>query len=192
MINEFSKVLTISCMIWSGIFGDFNSEPIVESDLKVKEIRTIETETETEIESEDIPFQSYEIEKQMISGIVETESSYDIFTEEEINLIALVTMAEAEGESEYGKRLVIDTIINRVNSEYFPDTVNEVIYQPYQFESMWNGRIDRCYVDEYICELVREEMVNITDPYTMFFCAGDYSRYGDPMYQVGNHYFSSY
>jgi N-acetylmuramoyl-L-alanine amidase len=43
-------------------------------------------------------------------------------TDEEINLIALVTMAEAEGESEQGKRLVISTILNRVDSElrYFP------------------------------------------------------------------------
>lgn len=121
-----------------------------------------------------------------------TEDDISQFTEEEIELIALITMAEAEGESEYGKRLVIDTIINRVNSEYFPDTVDEVIYQPYQFESAWNGRVDRCYVDEDICQLVREEMEELTDTYTYFFCAGGYSEYGVPMYQVGNHYFSTY
>ena len=33
---------------------------------------------------------------------------------EDIELIAIVTMAEAEGECEEGKRLVIDTILNRV------------------------------------------------------------------------------
>ena len=38
---------------------------------------------------------------------------------EDIELIALVTMAEAEGECEEGKRLVIDTILNRVDSVYF-------------------------------------------------------------------------
>lgn len=32
------------------------------------------------------------------------------YTDEEIELIALVTLAEAEGECEEGKRLVIDTI----------------------------------------------------------------------------------
>ena len=127
-----------------------------------------------------------------ITCISGTEDDISQFTEEEIELMALITMAEAEGESEYGKRLVIDTIINRVNSEYFPDTVNEVIYQPYQFESVWNGRVDRCYVDEDICQLVREEMEEPTDAYTYFFCAGGYSEYGVPMYQVGNHYFSTY
>lgn len=127
-----------------------------------------------------------------ITCISGTEDDIFQFTEEEIELMALITMAEAEGESEYGKRLVIDTIINRVNSEYFPDTVDEVIYQPYQFESVWNGRVDRCYVDEDICQLVREEMEELTDAYTYFFCAGGYSEYGVPMYQVGNHYFSTY
>ena len=91
-----------------------------------------------------------------------------------------------------GKRLVIDTILNRVESEHFPDTVSEVVYQPNHFEAMWNGRVDKCYVDDDICELVREEIDERTDPYTIFFCAGDYSAYGEPMYQVGNHYFSSY
>ena len=119
------------------------------------------------------------------------EDNY-IFTDDEIELIALVTMAEAEGENEYGKRLVIDTIINRVKSDEFPDTVHDVIYQPYHFESMWNGRVDVCYVDEDICDLVREEIAITTDEYAIFFCAGDYSLYGTPMYQVGNHYFSTY
>ena len=77
---------------------------------------------------------------------------------EEIELIALVTMAEAEGECEEGKRLVIDTILNRVDSEHFPNTISEVIYQPHQFSSMWNGRVDRCYVNEDICQLVKEEL----------------------------------
>ena len=35
----------------------------------------------------------------------------ELLSEEDISLIALVTMAEAEGECEKGKRLVIDTIL---------------------------------------------------------------------------------
>lgn len=199
-MNELGKLLTVSCMIWSGVIGNFDSKPMIESDLKIEETQVVsgyeietETEYETESETEQAPVQTYETELlQLSSCAIETEAECDIFTDEEIELIALVTMAEAEGESEYGKRLVIDTIINRVNSEHFPDTVSDVIYQPWQFESIWNGRVNRCYVDDYICELVREEMVELTDPYVMFFCAGDYGQYGEPMYQVDNHYFSSY
>lgn len=111
---------------------------------------------------------------------------------EDISLIALVTMAEAEGECEEGKRLVIDTVLNRVDSEHFPDSVYDVIYQKSQFSSVWNGRIDRCEVKDDICQLVREELRSRTNTDVIFFTAGWYSKYGVPMFQVENHYFSSY
>ncbi len=120
------------------------------------------------------------------------EEEEELLPYEDISLIALVTMAEAEGECEYGKRLVIDTILNRVDSEHFPDSVYDVIYQRNQFSSIWNGRIDRCEVKEDICELVREELRSRTNTDVIFFTAGEYSKYGVPMFQIGNHYFSSY
>lgn len=112
--------------------------------------------------------------------------------DEDIELIALVTMAEAEGECEEGQRLVIDTILNRVDSDYFPDTVYDVIYQPNQFSSMWNGRLKHCEVKEDICELVKEEFESRTNQEVVFFTAGNYSKYGMPMFQIEHHYFSSY
>lgn len=117
---------------------------------------------------------------------IDTDISND-----DIGLIALVTMAEAEGECEEGKRLVIDTILNRVDSDSFPDTVYEVVYQPSQFSSMWNGRVDRCYIDDYICQLVIEELCNRKNYDVIFFTADRYGNYGTPMFQIGNHYFSS-
>ena len=111
---------------------------------------------------------------------------------EDIRLIALVTIAEAESECELGKRLVIDTILNRKDSPHFPNTIYEVVYQPSQFTSMWNGRVDRCEVTEDVCRLVREELYLRTNSDCVFFTAGDYSTYGVPMFRVENHYFSSY
>lgn len=93
---------------------------------------------------------------------VEEEWPYPI-SQEEIELIALVTMAEAEGETELGQRLVIDTILNRVDDSHFPDNVTDVIFQPNQFTSMWNGRVDRCYVKEELVELVQEELLERTN-----------------------------
>lgn len=112
-------------------------------------------------------------------------------SDDDIELIALVTMAEAEGECEEGKRLVIDTILNRVDSISFPNTVYEVVYQPSQFSSMWNGRVDRCYIDDYICQLVEEELRNRKNYDVIFFTADKYGNYVTPMFQIGNHYFSS-
>lgn len=131
-----------------------------------------------------------EIEPQIVvEGAMEKE---ELLPEEDIELIALVTMAEAEGECEEGKRLVIDTILNRMDSEHFPDTAHDVIYQSNQFSSMWNGRVERCEVREEICQLVREELECRLNDRVMFFTAGDYGKYGVPMFQVENHYFSSY
>lgn len=113
-------------------------------------------------------------------------------TEEEVELIAMVTMAEAEAEPELGQRLVIDTILNRVDGEHWPDTIEEVIYQPNQYTCMWNGRLDKCEVKDDICQLVREEVVNRTNSEVVFFRTQRYSNYGTPMFKVCCHYFSKY
>lgn len=110
----------------------------------------------------------------------------------DIDLIALVTMAEAEGECELGKRLVIDTILNRVDHDRFPNTVNDVIYQKNAFSSMWNGRVDRCTVRDDIRELVIEELAYRTNSDCVFFQMNQYSKYGTQLFKVGCHYFSSY
>lgn len=70
--------------------------------------------------------------------------------------------------------------------------VKDVIYQPNQFSVMWNSRIDRCYVMPEIVELVKEELLERTNYDCVFFMAGGYSKYGEPLFQECCHYFSSY
>ena len=162
-------------------------------DVEVPRVTVIETKTE-EVTIPEVKIINKPVELTS-SCIIDEEPEVieeELLTREEIELIALVTMAEAEGESEQGKRLVIDTILNRVDHERFPDTVREVIYQPHQFTSMTNGRVDRCYVSDDICRLVEEELQSRTNNEVMFFTAGKYGKYGTPMFQVENHYFSSY
>lgn len=167
------------------------ASPITTSDCdEITNKETVEV-IKTEI-VEEVPFNP----KGKVVGLepapqdVVCENDIDI-SDDDIALIALVTMAEAEGECEEGKRLVIDTILNRVDSDSFPDTVYEVVYQPSQFSSMWNGRVDRCYIDDYICQLVVEELRNRKNYDVIFFTADRYGNYGTPMFQIGNHYFSS-
>lgn len=133
-----------------------------------------------------------ETEPEIVEEVTDEIVYDDTISDYEVDLLALVTMAEAEGESEEGQRLVIDVILNRVDSGYFPNTIYDVIYEPYQFTSMTNGRADRCYVTDELRQLVREEMENRTNYDVMFFTAGYYSDYGTPLFSVGNHYFSSY
>lgn len=131
------------------------------------------------------------IEVEEVSETVILEPSM-VLTQEEKDLIALVTMAEAEGEPEEGQRLVIDVILNRVDSEHFPDTVYDVVYQKNQFTSMWNGRVDRCEVRADILQLVEDELITRTNENVVFFRTEHYSSFGIPVYRVGNHYFSRY
>lgn len=137
-------------------------------------------------------FTGDDVETEKIVALASNNKDVELISNEDIELIALVTMAEAEGECEEGKRLVIDTILNRVDSKHFPNTIYDVIYQPNHFSSMWNGRIDRCEVREDICQLVREELESRTNYDVIFFTAGYYSKYGVPLFQVENHYFSKY
>lgn len=64
------------------------------------------------------------------------------FDDEESYLLAKIAMAEAEGEDIIGKALVIRVVLNRVQSNDFPDTIEEVIYQNWQFSPIENGRWD--------------------------------------------------
>lgn len=155
----------------------------------------IPQKVETVVDVMDVPEPTVVLntKEKVASSMVIEEPAYSL-TEEEIDLIALVTMAEAEGESEYGKRLVIDTILNRVDHDWshWPDSVEGVIYQKNQFTSMWNGRVDRCYVREDIVQLVKEELENRTNTEVVYFMMGGYSSYGTPEFQEGVHYFSSF
>ena len=54
-------------------------------------------------------------------------------------MLLKIAMAEAEGESVEGKALVMMVVLNRVWSEGFPDTVQEVIFQPRQFSVIADG-----------------------------------------------------
>lgn len=112
-------------------------------------------------------------------------------TEEEIELLALMMLAEAEGESEYGQRLVVDVILNRVDSDRHPNTIYDVVHQKGQF-TVWNGRVNRVTVTEEARQIVREELMNRTNYDVIYFKMYGYHNFGTPLFKEGCHYFSGY
>ena len=161
----------------------------VVEDVEVKELETAKEPTLKKPEI--VEFRQLMDES---STTVEEEPEYWL-TDEEIELIALLTMAEAEGESELGKRLVIDVVLNRMDSElrYMPDTVYDVIYQKNQFSSMWGTRVEQVDATEEVIELVKEELINRTDYEVLWFKTKDYhKKYGEPIRKEGGHYFSGF
>jgi len=109
---------------------------------------------------------------------------------EDVKLIALFTIAEGEDEPEKAQRLIIDTILNRKDSEEFPNTYSGVLYQKGQFSVATNGRLNRCTIDDDICDLVEEEMEERTNDEVLYFRAGHYHNFGTPITYSGDTYFS--
>ena len=110
-------------------------------------------------------------------------------TDDEIMLIARVAECEA-GYVEEGRRYVIDTILNRVDSPDFPDSISGVIYQSGQFSvvssAIWNVSIS----DDRL-ELVKAELTSRSNYEVGYFRAGYYGPYGTPLFECGGNYFSS-
>ena len=63
---------------------------------------------------------------------------------DELEVLQRIVEAEATGEDIYGKILVANVVINRVNDKQFPDTISEVVFQKnggtYQFSPTRDGR----------------------------------------------------
>lgn len=198
IIYLLSLLISIIAMIISiiAIVEVKTSEPeIVEKTVYVSETTTVPesiTEEETAIVETTVESTTKEettAEPTKPATTAAKSSDYSI-SEDDIRLIARMALAEAEGESEYGKRLVIDTILNRVGSSKFPNTVNGVIYQSGQFSPVTNGRLDRCPVRNDVYDLVLEELESRTNSEVVYFNGGGYPSYGTPMFQEGSHYFS--
>lgn len=71
-------------------------------------------------------------------------------TGKDYEILLRIVEAEAGSEDERGKLLVANVVLNRVNSEVFPDTVEQVVYQEAdgkaQFSPVANGMIQKVTV----------------------------------------------
>ena len=89
--------------------------------------------------------------------VVEKKWKYDL-SEEDYQVLLRIVEAEAGGEDIEGRMLVASVVLNRVNSEAFPDTVKEVVFQrengTAQFSPAYSGRYDRVTVSEKTIEAV--------------------------------------
>lgn len=169
------------------------NRPVEEMEFKTaRSIYTEMPQVEETIEPviEEVPVMEEPVE--VVEESVEVTSTVSTFSEDEIYLMAKVCLAEAEDQTEYGKRLVVSTILNRLDSGVYGDTIYDVVYAPYQFEVMNNGRIDRVEVDEYTLELVRQETISRSNYDVIYFRMDYYSEYGTPLFVEGDHYFSGF
>lgn len=108
------------------------------------EVSTQTASTSDVIESENVKVEQSSTEVHNEVGVsptekeVTTQPMYPEFSyskdwdADDAYLLAKIAMAEAEGENIQTKTLVILTVLNRVWSDEFPDTIEEVIFQKYK------------------------------------------------------------
>lgn len=103
-------------------------------------------------------------------------------------LLASIIFCEAGNQSYEGQVAVGAVVMNRINSEKFPDTMEEVIYQSGQFVPAMTGWLDKVRASSgYTDDAMRaaKDAIQGVNPIgeCLFFDQGGYG------YQIGAHYF---
>lgn len=110
----------------------------------------------------------------------------------EMELLAQLVEAEAGNQSFEGKCLVVDCILNRVESDAFPNTISEVIFQDGQFSVIKNGAFDKAAWNmkesDYAAVAVEMEIHENKDV-LYFNNSRSVSGSGSP-FRVGGHWFN--
>lgn len=154
----------------------------------------------TEAEVQEVPqyLEQLNIEEEVTTTTISEEDlAFQIEQEEwlgECELLAALVEAEAGNQDLKGKRLVADVVLNRVESDRFPNTITEVIYQDYQFSTVLDGALERATwnISDESFEAVRLEALESEerlDEEILFFTAGGYNPYCIPGYKYQDHYF---
>ena len=108
----------------------------------------------------------------------------------EMELIAQLVMAEAGNQDLTGKRYVADVVLNRVDSDIFPDSVEEVIFQENQFSVINNGTFDEAgwTITEECYEAVKMEYEERLNYDILYFSRGP-SKYASNHFKHQDHWF---
>jgi spore germination cell wall hydrolase CwlJ-like protein len=110
---------------------DVNAGATIETFLEHASTQPVEeviTGTAEVPEDTEVTAVTYEVTEEDTPEQIAEEEYYDT-----LDLLALCVEAEAGDQDLYGKRLVVDVVLNRVDSPDFPDTIAEVITQVRQF-----------------------------------------------------------
>lgn len=109
----------------------------------------------------------------------------------ELEILARCVEAEAGNQSIDVKRAVVSVILNRVDDNDWPDTISEVIADPYEFATYWNGRMDEVTPSATTYEAISMEMETRSYPGLFYFDMDAYLPYGTPYARMGDLYFST-
>lgn len=110
-----------------------------------------------------------------------------------LEYLAMCVEAEAGNQTELGKRLVCDTVLNRFDSgkyETLYDVINEEHGGVYQYSVVADGRILIVEPTEETYRIVAEELECRTNTEVLYFRTKHYHTFGTPLFKEDDHYFS--
>ena len=107
--------------------------------------------------------------------VLEQTKKYQL-SDKDYDVLLRIVEAEAGGEDQDGKLLVANVVLNRVNSELFPDTVLEVVMQKEQgiaqFPPTVDGRYTNvCVSDDTVAAVERALYGEDISRGALYFCA---------------------
>ena len=86
---------------------------------------------------------SFNANAELTHNLLEHQLEHQLAQGEKVmNAITLANVAicEASTDGRAGMLAVMDVVLNRVKNKRFPNTINEVVNQKYQFECITNGK----------------------------------------------------
>ena len=100
-----------------------------------------------------------------------TKTYYDNLSSEEIFLLEVTIQHEVGNFSKTYKRYVAELIYNRIQSEDFPDTVKEVLFQKGQFQGIQSWAYSGIELDNETREVIYEvfSKQHTTHPATFYY-----------------------
>ena len=132
---------------------------------------TTTTQQVTENQTTTVPTETVSVES---DSVVEVDSTYPI-TEYERTLLCNIVANEAGSDwiSIYDKACVVACVINRINDSRFPNSIEEVLTQPYQFSGY--------YASDCYYPTVTDACIQAVDYYFEHS-----NEFGDYLYFEGN------
>ena len=90
-------------------------------------------------------FSQYGEAEEILEAMAQAEAPKAPYTQADLDLLSRLIYAEAGCAwiPDWVQRMVGSVVLNRVESQYYPDTIREVIYQPGQYAPTWDGSLQK-------------------------------------------------
>lgn len=165
--------LLVGLLVGIAAYGSYQAHTAsYEEEKTPPQIEYVYIETEPEVVTE-VVYVPYE------------EPFYRNLTDEDVYYLKDIAMREAEGEDVIGQVMVMYTVICR--AEAFNQSIKEVCESSAFESSAFRSGITPNENCNQALSLIEDGWT----PKPLYFRAGHYHSFGTPLYQVGNHFYST-